>query len=348
MPQTAQEDIAKLAQKVQTTQLPPELLEKVNSQLTRLERMVSLGSYSNEYEATSRYIDWVVSIPWNTKTNDLLDLTKAREIFDKNHYGLDPIKTRIIEYLSVLKLQLAESAGVSRAPILFLIGLVGTGKTTMAISIAEAMGREFIRIPFGGMGDSIQLRGQSRAYPDAEPGLIVKALRRAKSRNPVLLLDEVDRVSTETRNDIMGVLVELLDPEQNSAFTDHYLDFPVNLSDVLFVATANNTGNIATAVMDRLEPIQMPSYTDEEKLVIAQKYIFPKVIKASGLSTVRIAVDDDVWAKIIRPLGFDGGMRSLERTINGIARRIAFEVIQRKTKDFHITSENIKDFVPSW
>ena len=348
MPQTAQEDITKLAQKIQSIQLPPELLEKVNSQLTRLERMVSLGSYSNEYEATSRYIDWVVSIPWYIKSDDLLDLAKAREIFDKNHYGLDPIKTRIIEYLSVLKLQLIQNSGVSRAPILFLIGLVGTGKTTMAISIAEAMGREFIRIPFGGMGDSIQLRGQSRAYPDAEPGLIVKALRRAKSRNPVLLLDEIDRVSAETRGDIMGVLVELLDPEQNSTFTDHYLDFPVNLSDVLFVATANNTGNIATAVMDRLEPIQMPSYTDEEKLVIAQKYIFPKVIKSSGLSNIRIAVDDDVWAKIIRPLGFDGGMRSLERTINGIARRIAFQVIQKQTKDFHITSTNINDFVPSW
>ncbi len=348
MPQTAQEDIAKLAQKVQQVQLPPDLLEKVNSQLTRLERMVTLGSYSNEYEAVSRYIDWIVSMPWNSKTNDLLDLTKAKEVFDKNHYGLDPIKTRIIEYLSVLKLQLIQNAGVSRAPILFLIGLVGTGKTTMAISIAEAMGREFIRIPFGGMGDSIQLRGQSRAYPDAEPGLIIKALKRAKSRNPVLLLDEIDRVSTETRNDIMGVLVELLDPEQNSAFTDHYLDYPVNLSDVLFVATANNTGNIATAVMDRLEPIQMPSYTDEEKLVIAQKYIFPKVIKNSGLSDVRIAVDDGVWSKIIRPLGFDGGMRSLERTISGIARRIAFQVIQTQNKDFHITEENIKDFVPSW
>ena len=348
MPLTAQEDIAKLAQKVQSTQLPPDLLEKVNAQLTRLERMVSLGSYSNEYESTSRYIDWVVSLPWSNRTPDLLDLTKAKEIFDKNHYGLEPIKTRIIEYLSVLKLQLVQNSGLSRAPILFLIGLVGTGKTTMAISIAEAMGREFIRIPFGGMGSSIQLRGQSRAYPDAEPGLIVKALRRAKSRNPVLLLDEIDRVSAETRNDIMGVLVELLDPEQNSAFTDHYLDYPVNLSEVLFVATANNTGNIATAVMDRLEPIQMPSYTDEEKLIISQKYIFPKVIKNSGLNDVRIAVDDDVWPKIIRPLGFDGGMRSLERTINGIARRIAFQVVQTQAKDFHITSQNIKEFLPAW
>lgn len=324
------------------------MLDKINNQLTRLERMISFGSYSNEYEAVSRYIDWVINIPWSQKSTDQLDLSKAKEIFDKNHYGLEPIKTRIIEYLSVLKLQMAENSGMSRAPILFLIGLVGTGKTTMAISIAEAMGREFVRIPFGGMGDSIQLRGQSRAYPDAEPGLVIKALRRAKSRNPVLLLDEIDRVSTETRNDIMGVLVELLDPEQNAAFTDHYIDFPVNLSEVLFVATANNTGNIATAVMDRLEPIQMPSYTDEEKLIIAQKYVFPKVIKNSGLTNIRIAVDDDVWPKIIRPLGFDGGMRSLERTINGIARRIAFEVIQKKTADFHITVENIKDFVPAW
>jgi ATP-dependent Lon protease len=235
-----------------------------------------------------------------------------------------------------------------RAPILCFVGLVGTGKTTIAISIAEAMGRKFYRIPFGGMGDALYLRGQSRAYPDAEPGQVIKALKRVGTKNPVILLDEIDRVAEDARTTIMGVLVELLDPEQNMAFTDHYLDFPFDLSEVLFIATCNNTTNISTAVLDRLEPMQMPSYTDEEKTIIARNYVLPKMLDEAGLIGVEVQIDGSVWPKIIRPLGYDAGIRTLERTINGICRKIARMVVEGKGNKYHLTEENIKEFLPTW
>ena len=194
-----------------------------------------------------------------------------------------------MEYLSslILNMQTSNSTEI-KAPIICLVGLVGTGKTTLAYSIAEAMGRKFERIPFGGMGDAQALRGQSRTFSDAEPGQIIKKLVHAQSRNSVILLDELDRVSESARADIMGVLVELLDPEQNKAFTDHYIDYPFDLSHVLFIATANNTTNISTAVLDRLEIIQMPSYTDEEKKIIAKDYLFPKIENESGLPKTKL------------------------------------------------------------
>ena len=210
------------------------------------------------------------------------------------------------------------------------------------------MGRKFVRIPFGGMGSALDLRGQSRLHPDSEPGQLIKALKRAKTNNPVILLDEIDRVSGEARADIMGVLVELLDPEQNEFFTDHYIDYPFNLSDVLFLATCNNTTHIATAVLDRMEVLQMPSYTDEEKIVIGKKYILPKALKEAGLTEDNLTIDGDLWSKVVRPLGFDAGMRSLERNIEGMCRKIAKMVVQGKGQHFHITKENIKEFLPQW
>jgi len=225
---------------------------------------------------------------------------------------------------------------------------VGTGKTTLAYSIAETMGRKFMRIPFGGMSDALELRGQSRVRPDAEVGLVMKALKFAGSKNPVILLDEIDRVAEAKRGDIMGVLVELLDPEQNAAFTDHYIDYPFDLSEVLFVATANNTTHIATAVLDRLEPIQMPSYTDKEKIEIGKSYVFPRLMQESGLTAQQLQIDDDVWPKIVRPLGFDSGIRSLERTINGVCRKVARLIVDGKGASFHITQANVQDFLPTW
>ncbi len=205
-----------------------------------------------------------------------------------------------------------------------------------------------MRIPFGGMGDALQLRGQSRRYPDDEPGQIIKDLARAKTKNPVILLDEIDRVAEKVRGDIMGVLIELLDPEQNMAFTDHFIDYPFDLSEVLFITTANNTTNIATAVLDRLEVIQMPSYNDEEKITIGKSYILPKAIANCGLSPNAVVLDDDVWPKIVRPLGFDGGIRTLERTIEGICRKAAKLTVEGKSQTLHVTNENIKEFLPSW
>ncbi|MFH1535943.1 MAG: AAA family ATPase, partial [Patescibacteria group bacterium] len=243
MEQSAQATIQELKIKVQQANLPPEISEKL------LNLLLSPGSGA-ELSGLITYINFVISLPFSKLSQDILDINRAKQILDKNHHGLQSVKSRILEYLSVLILHKQKGEANSfHAPILAFIGLVGTGKTSLAYSIAESLGRSLIRIPFGGLGDPVSLRGQSRLRPDAEPGQIIKAVRSIKVSNPVILLDEIDRVAMEHRVDIMGVLVELLDPAQNQAFLDHYLDFPYDLSQVLFIATANNTGNIATAVL---------------------------------------------------------------------------------------------------
>lgn len=337
----------KLADKLTKTKLPPELKDKASEMIERLTLMTELGSYNNEYERVAQYITWITSLPWDKESQDHLDLKSAKDILDKHHYGMQPVKDKVLEYLSVLSLTRGKRE-VSRAPILCLVGLVGTGKTTFGPSLSEAMQRQYVRIPFGGLGSARDLRGMSRLHPDAEPGLVIKALRQAGTNNPIFLLDEIDRVTAAARADIMGVLVELLDPEQNYRFTDHYLDYPVNLQNVLFIATANNTRNIATAVLDRLEVIQMPSYTDEEKITIGKDYILPHTLTESGLSTDNLTIDDDVWQKIVRPLGYDAGIRTLERTIKGICQKIARIIVEGGSKHFHLKLENIKSYLPDY
>lgn len=347
--------INSLRTKVRTTHLPPELEKRVTTMLDEAQRLLGASLETlPHFERISKYVEWVTELPWNHRTEDMIDLPRASQVLHKNHYGLEPVKDRILEYLSVLKLQFDQGKTdkgeykLMRAPILCLVGLVGTGKTTLAYSIAEAMGRKFARIPFGGMSDALELRGQSRVRPDAEVGLVMKALKFCGTRNPVILLDEIDRVAEHARGDIMGVLVELLDPEQNSAFTDHYIDFSFNLSEVLFVATANNTTHIATAVLDRLEPIQMPSYNDEEKIKIGRDYVFPRILTESGLKKEQLTIDEDVWPNVVRPLGFDSGIRSLERTINGVCRKVARLIVEGKGSTFHVTRDNVKEFLPTW
>lgn len=351
------DDIKHLEEKLHASTLPPELLKKASAMISRAAMGFKYGGYFTGFDQVATYIEWVTSLPWNRRSNDTLDLVHAKSVLEKNHYGLEEIKSRILEYLSVMTLRQKEhkeatsETGVlrfMRAPILCFVGLVGTGKTTIAYSIAEAMGRQFVRIPFGGMGSALDLRGESRVHPDAEVGLVMKALRRAGYKNPVILLDELDRVAEHARGDIMGVLVELLDPEQNMAFSDHFIDYPFDLSEALFIATANNTGNISTAVLDRLEPIQMPSYNDEEKIVIGKSYVFPKILKEAGLTSQILTVDDDVWPNVVRPLGFDSGIRTLERTINGVCRKVARELVEGKAQQFHLTSANIKEYLPKW
>lgn len=342
-------ELENLEEKVKKASLPGDLLEKVLAMISRLSLVLKYGGYFSSLEQVSHYTDWIVNLPWEKRSEDILDLEKAKKILDKNHYGLNEIKDRILEYLAVMKLKKEKTANVfMRAPILCFVGLVGTGKTTIAYSIAEAMGRNFVRIPFGGMGSTLDLRGQSRVHPDAEVGLVIKALRRAATKNPVVLLDEIDRVAEAGRNDIMGVLIELLDPEQNFAFTDHFIDYPFNLSEVLFVATANNTTNISTAVLDRLEPIQMPSYTDEEKIAIAKDFILPKIIEEAGLTAENLKITPSVWPQIVRPLGFDAGLRTLERTLNGLCRKVAREIVEGKGQSFNLTIDNIRQFLPTW
>ena len=343
------QELLKLLERVNETVLPQDLKETIITRLEQLDNLVDSAAYLPEFDRIARYIDWVVQIPWEKKTDDVLDLVRAKKILDSHHYGLEEIKERILEYMSVMKLKVEKGEGedLARAPVLFFVGLVGTGKTTIALSIAEAMGRKFARIPFGGMGDPLDLRGQSRVHPEAEPGKVIKALVNTQSKNPVILLDEIDRVTERGRSSIMGVLVELLDPKQNNRFVDHYIDYPVDLSHVLFIATANNTHNIATAVMDRLEPISMPSYTDHEKITIGTKYVFPEKLKAAGIPNGALVISDDVWPKIVRPLGFDAGIRTLERTIDGIVRKVAKQIVEGKVNSVKITPENVKEYLSS-
>jgi len=345
---SAAQGVTVLIDRVKKADLPDKLREMVLVRLTQLTKLTNSPSFLPEFDSMEKYIDWICILPWNKRTQDTLDLENAKKIMETHHYGLSDIKNRVLEYISVMKLkqEKGESKDIYRAPILCFVGLVGTGKTTIAYSIAEALGRPIARIPFGGMGDPLDLRGQSRMHPEAEPGKIMKALRDTQSRNPVILLDEIDRVTDQGRSSIMGVLVELLDPRQNYAFLDHYIDFPFDLSETLFITTANNTTNIATAVMDRLEPISMPSYTDAEKVVIGQKYILPEAMKASGLPGQSLIIDDDVWANIVRPLGYDAGIRTLERNIDGIVRKVARILVEGKAQSVHVTSSNVKTFLP--
>lgn len=345
-------ELNELKEKVAQASLPEQLRFKLERELRHLERSARSSSYGEAYERVTKYFEWCLAIPWNNLSNDRLDLAEATAILEKHHYGMQSVKDRILEYLAILQFQKqhtgTDSAGAVRAPILLLVGLVGTGKTTFAYSIAEAMDREIVRVPFGGMGSARDLRGQSRQHLEAEPGLIVKGLVEAKTRNPIMLLDEIDRVSAEARMDIMGVLVELLDPKQNSAFLDHYLDYPVDLSQVLFIATSNNTRDIATAVYDRMEQIDMPSYSDDEKKVIAQKYTLPGLLKMAGMDPAALVIADDVWMSLVRPLGFDAGLRTLERTLKGVVAKSARLMIERNLPKIVITKENVKYFVPTY
>ncbi len=339
MDNSAQNTIEELKLKITQASLPSEVSEK-------LLNLLKFPGTSMELAGLIAYVDFVISLPFSKLATDILDIDRARKILDKNHYDLQTVKDRILEYLSVLILH--KQKGVSNnfhAPILALIGLVGTGKTSLAYSIAEVLGRPLIRIPFGGLGDPVSLRGQSRLRADAEPGQIIKAIKAAKVSNPVILLDEIDRVALEHRVDMMGVLVELLDPAQNQAFLDHYLDFPYDLSQVLFIATANNTGQLATAVMDRLEPIQMPSYSDSEKEAIGQNYLLPKAMDEAGIDQESLQIDETVWPAIIRPLGYDGGIRSLSRSLQTVCRKVARKLVEGEGGPFKITLESLGEYL---
>jgi len=353
-PLVAQE-ISDLKQRIVDSTAPEELKQKLDREIRLLERAAQTQNYSEAYERTTKYINWVTQVPWQVITKDTLDLERAKQVFEQHHYGMQPVKDRILEYIAILKFQQQQAAERGenaelqiRAPILLLVGLVGTGKTTFAYSIAEAMGREIVRIPFGGMGSARDLRGQSRLHLEAEPGWVVKGLVEAKTRNPVILLDEIDRVAEDARMDIMGVLVELLDPKQNNAFVDHYLDYPVDLSQVLFIATANNTRAIATAVMDRVERIDMPSYSDEEKTVIAQRYVMPKLLAEAGMDTNSLVIAPEVWPTMVRPLGYDAGIRTLERNLKGAVAKAARLRLEKNLPQVIINQDNVKFFLPTY
>ena len=332
-----------------TKGLPIDLKERLDQMIERLNRMAQLGHYAAEFDTLSRYIEVITSIPWEKETTDLLDLGKAKEMLDKNHYGMGYVKDRILEYLSSLMLlKKRGKEAIARSPIMLLVGLQGVGKTTLAISVAEALGRKFVRIAMGGLGSTLELRGKSKSFPDSEPGQIVKALIKTGVKNPVILLDEIEKASGEQglRSDIMAVLLEILDPNQNNAFRDHYIDYPLDLSNVMFICSANNTGTLSTALMDRMEVIKMPSYTDQEKIVIARDYLMPKIIENTGLLPEEFQIDPTLWPGVVRPFGFDTGIRSLGRTLEAMARKVAKDIVEGKTDKVYITVENLKYYLP--
>ncbi len=344
--QNSLSEVEKLKVKLQTADLPANLREKAEEQIERISLTLKYGGNLSQLDITAKYIDWITTVPWHVQTTDILDIAKAKEILDKEHYGLNKIKERVLEYLSILILQRKSlQKEALHAPSLFFVGLAGTGKTTFASSVASALGRKFVRIPFGGLSSALDLRGQSKTSAEAEPGAVIKAIRRAGTRNPIILLDELDRITPEAKAAVMGVLIELLDPQQNSNFTDYFIDYPFDLSQVLFIATANNTNTISTAVLDRLEVIQMPSYTDEEKIAIAKNYVLPRYLVRSGLTAETLKIDDSVWLTLTRALGFDAGIRTLERTIEGIVRKVARKIVSGGGTSFVINEGNVKEFI---
>ena len=343
-------ELTELSKKIkQTKGLPEDLDLKIVKMLDRLNRIAQIGGYAAEFDTLSRYIETVISIPWDARTQDILDLTNTKKVLDGSHYGMEDVKERILEYLAtILLIKQRGGNGIVKSPVLLFVGLQGVGKTTLAISIAESLGREFVRIAMGALGTVLELRGRSKAFPESEPGQIIKALIRSKVRNPVILLDEIEKASGEQglRSDIMAALLEILDPNQNPQFRDHYIDYPVDLSEVLFICSANNTGTISTALMDRMEVIKMPSYTDAEKIVISRDYLMPKVMERTSLRSEELKIDPNLWPSVVRPFGYDTGIRSLSRTLESIARKVAKEIVEGKSKGVLITAENLKHYLP--
>lgn len=334
--------IKEFLEKIEAASLPPPLRLRLEETVEGL----NPSSSFSDWEVNRKYLNWVLSLPWRRETEDNLDLKRAQEILTASHFGMVKIKDRILEYIALLKMTQEQKATMGRGSVLCFTGLPGLGKTSVAVSIAQSLGRQFIRLPFGGLGEVSQIRGLPRYLPSGEPGQIIKGLRRAESKNPVILLDEIDRVDETARGVIMGALLELLDPEQNAEFNDYYLDFPFDLSRALFICTANNTRGIANAVLDRLEIMEMPSYSDEEKKIIGRDYLLPKVLAACGLKAEQLIIGESLWPKIIRPLGFDAGIRTLERTIEALGRKATRLLVEGRGDRFVLDESNLKDFLP--
>jgi len=353
-------EIVELQNKLSSSNAPVELKEDTMRSIERLERIAKWGNYSSEFENVDKLVDWITRIPWGSITEDNLDINNAKELMDSTHYGMDVVKNLILDYLAVMQIQKATGrnkvqengmehlrGSSANAPVLLFLGLQGVGKTSIAKSIAQAMGRKFARVSLGAIGDVRTLRGTPRHEIDSEPGQIIKALVNTKSMNPVILIDEIEKASGNKGllNDVMAALLEILDPEQNSTFVDHYLDHPVDLSQVFFICTANNLGGLSAALLDRVEIIRFTSYSDEEKGVIAKSYILPKVLKNMGLTTEHIQITDEVWPLLIRPVGFDAGIRQLERNIATLARSAARQIVSGHPLPIIVTPDNVKEYV---
>lgn len=328
---------ADLAEKLQADK---KVKEKIEKEIRRF-RAVSPGS--PEIAMTQNYIETLLDMPWNKCTRDSLRLERAEQILDDDHYGLEKVKERVIEYLAVRKLN-----GKGESPILCLAGPPGTGKTSIAMSIARALNRKYVRICLGGVHDEAEIRGHRRTYIGAMPGRIASAMRQSGVKNPLMLLDEIDKVSSDYKGDTASALLEVLDSEQNSHFRDHYLEIPLDLSSVLFIATANNVEAIPKPLLDRMEIIEVESYTENEKFHIADQYLMPKQMKKHGLKKSQLVVEEDALKKVIRNYTREAGVRGLERKIGALCRKSAKVLLERKTKleePITVTKDNLKDFL---
>jgi ATP-dependent Lon protease len=331
------EELAELRKKVRKAKMPKEAEKETLKQIQRLE---SMHPEASEASMVRTYIDWLIEVPWSKNTKDKLDVRRAQKILDEDHYDLEKVKERIVEYIAVRKLNPS-----AKGPILCFIGPPGVGKTSLGRSVARTIGKEFIRISLGGVRDEAEIRGHRRTYIGALPGRIIQGLKRAGSNNPVFMMDEVDKIGADFRGDPAAALLEVLDPEQNNTFTDHYLDLPFDLSRVLFVLTANVSDTIPSALLDRLEVIHLSGYTSEEKKAIAKKYLIPRQLKEHGLSGKVLKISDATLIRIISDYTQEAGLRELERQISAICRKVARRIAEGEKGTFKITGANIKHYL---
>jgi ATP-dependent Lon protease len=329
-------ELSELKGRLDTAHLPEAAQKEADRELQRL---TSIPTVSPEYQVARTYLEWLADLPWDKTTEDLLDIQRAEQILEEDHYGLDKVKRRILDFLAVIKLK----GGETRGPILCFVGPPGTGKTSLGQSIARALGRKFIRISLGGVRDEAEIRGHRRTYVGAMPGRIIQEIKRAASANPLIMLDEVDKLGTDFRGDPASALLEVLDPAQNSTFTDHYLDVAFDLSRAFFIATANVRDTIPTPLLDRMEIIELPGYTEHEKLEIAKRYLLPRQMRENGIPEGALKVTDSAIEEVIRSYTREAGVRNLERELGSVCRGIARRIAEGQTEEVLVTEESISD-----